>query len=436
MNIITEQSPHIRRKDSLNRMMIDVLIALAPVTIFALIVYKWFAVRNILVSVATMALCEFLFLVIKNLIAKKKGKKLLEGYHLSTFLVPAVSGLIYGLITPATYWGLNADGSISYSASAINLNAWTEGYAYLVLIVGAMFGIIVGKFILSAFMGTGHNVLNPAATGFVFSKFVFGARYAVSDYATTAFDWTITGATTLHYNGGSGMFGAESYTGENLWQLIIGETGGLMGETCKIAILIGLVYLLIRHTVDWRTVASFFGTFIVGLLFVGILVHAYNPEINVFMFMLVQLFAGGVIFGGTFMLTDPVTGPLTKPAKVMFGMIVAICTLFFRYLVAGGEHYIFEGMAISILIGNAVVPLLDYNKWNSNEFNKTNIIVLACFPVVLIGVLMLCEAGKLGLYAGIHYEAPSSSDSGTSTGGSPKNTYFGPILFGLKNYLG
>lgn len=419
MNIITEQSPHIRRKDSLNRMMSDVLIALAPVTVFALIVYKWFAVRNILVSVATMVLCEFLFLVIKNLIAKKNGKKLLEGYHLSTFLVPTVSGLIYGLITPATYWGTNADGSVSYaSLNSAASGPWGDGYAYLVLIVGAMFGIIVGKFILSAFLGTGHNVLNPAATGFVFSKFVFGARYAVSDYATTAFDWTITGATTLHYNGGSGMFGAESYTGENLWQLIIGETGGLMGETCKIAILIGLVYLLIRHTVDWRTVASFFGTFIVGLLFVGILIHAYNPDINVFMFVLVQLFAGGVIFGGTFMLTDPVTGPLTKPAKVLFGMIVAICTLFFRYLVAGGEHYIYEGMAISILIGNAVVPLLDYNKWNSNEFNKLNVIILACFPVLMIGILMLCEAGVLGLYVGNHYVEGGGTGGSTDTGGS------------------
>lgn len=427
MNIITEQSPHIRRKDTLNGMMLDVLIALSPVVIFALIVYKWYAVRNILVAVATTTLCEFCYILIKNLIAKKKGKKLLEGYHLSSFLVPAVSGVIYGLITPATYW---AEGSYTTLNST---GAWNDGYAYLVLIVGALFGMIVGKYLLSAFMGTGHNVLNPAATGFVFSKFVFGARYAVAYYPTTAFDWEIaTGATTLKYNGGSGMFGAESYTGTNLWNLIIGDTPGLMGETCKIAILIGLVYLLIRHTVDWRTVASFFGTLVVGLLFVGILVSVYNPEINAFMFMLVQLCAGGVLFGGVFMLTDPVTGPLTRPSKILYGSIVACLTLFFRYLCAGGEHYIYEGMAISILIGNAIVPLLDYNKWNTNDFNKWNVIVLAGLPVLLIGILMLAEAGVLGLYSGKRYEAGSGTGGSSSgTGGSTGLSLFLPFLGGL-----
>jgi Na+-translocating ferredoxin:NAD+ oxidoreductase subunit D len=67
MNFVAEASPHIRRKDTLNGMMIDVLIALSPVVVFALIVYQWAAVRNLVVSILTMGIAEFLFVIGKGL---------------------------------------------------------------------------------------------------------------------------------------------------------------------------------------------------------------------------------------------------------------------------------------------------------------------------------------------------------------------------------
>ena len=412
MNVIIEQSPHIRRKDSLNRMMGDVLIALSPVIIFALIVYQSAALRNILVSCFTMVALEFLFvatkLLFENISGSKKGlagKRLKDVYHLSNVMVPLVSGTIFGLITPATFW--KADYSEIVSA-----NPWADGYAYLVLFVGAAFGIIVGKLI---FGGTGKNIFNPAAAGFVFCKFVFGARYAVDKYTTTAFSWEIaTGSTVLH---GNTNFATSFYTGTSVLDLLIGNTAGLMGETCKIAILIGLVYLLIRHTVDWRVVASFFGTFIFGIIFVGVVAVSYNPALNYMEFVLAQLFAGGVIFGGVFMITDPVTMPLSKPNRVLYGMIIAICTLCFRYLATGGEHYIYEGMAFSILIGNAITPILDYTKLSLKTFGTKEIIVMAALPVAMVTVVTLSKAGTLGLFAGAQY-TPSSSSSGTGTGGT------------------
>lgn len=423
MNFTLEQSPYIRRKDSLNTMMGDVLIALSPVVVFALIVYQQYALRNILVSVFTMVFVDFAVLFFKNLILRKKkqNQSLFAGIRLSAFLVPCVSGVIFALITPATFWALSANGTVDYTTLS-STNPWTDSYAYLVLFVGALFGSVVGKHIFSFFGGTGKNILNPAATGFVFSKFVFGSRYAVAKYSASVFSWDIaTGATTLAGNGGgTGMFDASAYTWGNLGKLLIGDTAGLMGETCKIAILIGLAYLLIRHTIDWRVVASFFGTLVVGLLLTGFLVQIYSPGVNPFLFMLIQLCAGGVLFGGVYMITDPATSPVTEPSRVLFGMLIAICTLFFRY--TGYEEFTHEGMAFSILIGNAIVPLLDYNKWNSNEFNRGNVIFLACFPIVMLLILSLSVSGALGLFQGKRWAA------NTSTGGStPWEGLFFPL---------
>lgn len=405
MNIITEQSPHIRRKDSLSRMMVDVLIGLSPVIIFALCVYKWFAVRNLLVSVATMVFVEVIFQLIKTLIKHQKPQQIL---HASTFLVPTVSGVIYGLITPATYWKADYSGLNS-------TNAWTDGYAFLVLFVGALFGIVVGKIICSFFGGTGKNIFNPAATGFVFAKFVFGARYAVDKFSTSTFGFDLaTGGTVLHNNA---TFASSSfYTGNGILDLLIGNTQGLMGETCKIAILIGLVYLLIRHTVDWRVVASFFGTFLFGLLFVGILAVNKNPEINYFYFILSQLLGGGVLFGGVYMITDPVTMPMNKPNRILYGSLLAMCVLFFRYLIAGGEHYIYEGMAFSILICNAAVPLLDHSGWTNGKFNIKEVIVLIAIPVVLLLAFTLAESGNLGFFGVKNSGSNSGSGSGSGSG--------------------
>jgi len=266
MEFAIEQSPHIRRKDTLAGMMTDVLIALSPVVIFALIVYQLYAVRNLIVSEVVWVLGEFLYVIGKSLVLGRKDglpfgqkmQKAIQSYKLTNFLVPTVSAVIFALITPATYWAPN-------SYTALNAtNAFADGYAYLVLIVGSLFGLVVGKLI---FGGTGKNLLNPAAAAFVFCKFVFGKRYAVANFSTDAFSWTLnTGSTFL-----KGSYSASSsYSSYSLWNLIyLGfdhrQYAGLMGETCKIAIF-GLS-LFICLSVMWlglgAVVVSFFGTFIV-----------------------------------------------------------------------------------------------------------------------------------------------------------------------------
>jgi electron transport complex protein RnfD len=430
MEFALEQNPHIRRHDTLWGMMLDVIIALAPVEAFALIVYQLYAVRNILFSVATWVLLEILYLLGKSLIESRKEplsftERLKKACGIfskpATYLVPCVSGLIYGLLVPANFWPLNADGTVNFKFTGFaSVNPFTDGYAYLVIIIGALVGFVVGKAI---FGGTGRNILNPAAVGFVFDKLVFGSRYAVANTAISAFGWgdsIVTGGTFLKID----PFTASGYSKFDLWSLIIGHTPGLMGETCKIAILIGLVYLLVRRVADWRVPAAFFGTFIVFTFFSGLLMMAWEKDFNVGLYVLYELFSGGVLFGGVYMLADPVTMPITRPNRILYGMLAAVFVVFWRlFLPHVSTNYTHEGMMFSILMANAIVPFLDCPKWSSNAYNKKNIITLAVVPVALLAVLLLTILITKNVAAGADTTSSvstSASGSGTalSTGGS------------------
>ena len=145
MEIIKESAPHIRRRDNLAMMMLDVVIALLPTIIFSIVIFKWDAVRNILVSVITMELCEFVFVLIKNRIpydgtkhtVKEHFEKQKKAYTINNFLVPLVSALIFALIMPAS----------SNPKSII----------YVALVLGSVFGLVIGKLV---FGGTGKNILS------------------------------------------------------------------------------------------------------------------------------------------------------------------------------------------------------------------------------------------------------------------------------------
>ena len=137
IQFIKESAPHIRRKDSLNRMMIDVVIGLLPVVLFAFIAAPLAALRNLLVSIATMELAEFVFVLIMNRIPydgqkhtmKEHFMNAIGKYRLSNVTVPLVSAIIYALIMP------------SYMETGY------EYLMYVALIVGAVFGLAIGKLV-------------------------------------------------------------------------------------------------------------------------------------------------------------------------------------------------------------------------------------------------------------------------------------------------
>lgn len=356
MEFIVEKAPHLRRKASVASMMLDVIIALMPVTIFSLVVYELSALMIILVSVITMLIAEFIFVGLKNIgpydgikrTFSEKFKKSYKNYTVNNILSPIVSGLIFAMIMPASA-------------------TWYH------VLIGSLFGIVFGKLV---FGGLGGNLFNPAAVGRIFSGLCFGSTWT---YSSTKFfeipngtESIITGGTPLTQLGDN-LLNINHYS---ILDLFIGNVPGAIGETSAICILLGLIYLLIRRSVDFRVVLSNLFTFTVLIFFAGISLQAPN----ILKYMLYHILSGGLLFGMTFMITDPVTSPVTRPGRMLFGSLIAALTILIRLF---GSYP--EGVAYSILIANAIVPVIDYFRWATNKYNYKHFIIY----IGMIGIISL-----------------------------------------------
>lgn len=374
VKIVAEKSPHIRRKDSLAMMLGDVLIALSPVVICSLVFYSYQAAINIVLSCAMMCLCEFIYTLIRYHLPydgskhrlKEHFKEAMKHYSINNILAPCVSGVIFALILPST-----CDPS------------W---YIYLTIIFGSIFGITIGKLV---FGGNGNNIFNPAAVGMVFAKICFGShfRYLVPD----SFNVTVGGTLLTGLNGFSVPGGHNSLTGKFLYindvsilDMFLGKYSGVMGETFKIAILIGLVYLLVRKAIDFRIVVSYFGMFVILMALAGAIICP-RENIAFFKFMGFEILSGGFLFGLTYMATDPVTCPINSPGRVIYGLALGLITAIIRLFGA-----LPEGVVYSILIGNMISPFIDYPSWSSSGFSKGKIIAICS---IIAGGLLVVGLG-------------------------------------------
>ena len=256
-------SPHVRSKTTTSTIMLDVLIALMPATVFGLVYFGkdlgLYPFVLVVVTVGAAVLTEFAY-------QKLTGRKV----TVSDFSA-AVTGLLLALNLPPT------------------LPVWMGA-------LGSIFAVLIVKQI---FGGLGQNFMNPALAGRCFLLISF-----TSAMSTFTIDG-VTGATplTLLKEGGT----------VNLLDMFLGTTGGVIGETSAIALLIGGAYLLIRKVINWRIPAAYIGSFAVfTLLFSG---HGVD-----FYYLAAQLCGGGLLLGAFFMATDYVTSPITDNGKLIFGV--------------------------------------------------------------------------------------------------------------------
>ena len=283
-------SPHLHRKRTTTGIMLDVIIALLPTTIAGVVIFGLRALAVIGVCVASSVLSELLF----NLILKRK--------QTIKDLSCVVTGLLLALNLPA------------------NAPLWQCA-------VGSVFAIIVVKCIFGCI---GKNIVNPAMTARVFMLVAFGSL------AKTAFpvgmDAT-AGATPL-----------VSETTPDIMDLLLGKTGGCIGETCAVALLIGGVYLLIRKVISWHIPVVFIGTVFIFSFFV--------KDFSVSE-ALVQILSGGLLIGAIFMATDYTTSPSTALGKVVFGIGAGLITALIRFW---GIYP--EGVSFGILLMNILNPYI------------------------------------------------------------------------------
>ena len=367
MIIGKESAPHLRRKATVTRMMVDVLIALAPTLVFAFVVYPLRTLVFYLSALAIMIGAEFVFVGLKNMMPNDglkhsfrerftyayKGK-----YTINNVLTPAISAIIFTLIMPAN----------------------APIYA---VIMGALFGIVVGKLV---FGGLGSNIFNPAAVGMCFAKLCFGSQYGdyVSNWYCKVPD-AVAGATPLGGTAESWFTNVVNNMGEyDLFDMFIGRIPGTLGEVYKITIIVGLIYLLVRRSADFRIVVSYLGTFAVLALVGGLCVYSINNAVNPLKFLAYQLLSGGVLFGATFMLTDPVTSPINAPSRIIYGMIAAVSTIFIRFFAA-----LPEGVGFSILIANMVAVVLDHYEWSNPRYTWKKFVLMGSILVASVLTVFL-----------------------------------------------
>ena len=382
MIISKESAPHLRKKSSVTRMMVDVLIALAPTLIFAFAVYHIYAISTYLIALTLMVGSEFVYVGLRNMMPKdglkhsfkEKFTYAYKGhFNQNNILTAAISAVIFTLIMPV----------------AMKLPNGTIIPPIYPAIVGSLVGIWFGKLV---FGGTGSNIFNPAAVGMVFAKLCFG-----STYLTYVDNWfykipeAAAGATPLGLLNGGSYANIGNYP---LTSLLFGQIPGTVGEVFKITIIIGLIYLLIRQSIDWRIVVSYFGTFILLIFIAGLAVFSINKSLNPGLFTLYSLLSGGVLFGGVFMLTDPVTSPINAPSRMMYGIIAGVLTVFIRLFAA-----LPEGVAFSILIANMLAAFLDYYEWSSARYTWKKILAI-CLLVVIPAIFTFVIIRFGGVYHG------------------------------------
>lgn len=229
-----------------------------------------------------------------------------------------------------------ADGSVTVTALifALSLPPLLPCYATA---IGMITAVTLGKMV---FGGLGFNVFNPAMVGRAFLMLSFPIE--MTNWAAPITVDAVTRPTPL----AAAKFSAQM---TDMSPLFFGNVAGSLGETSALAVLVGGLWLLWRRAADWRlTIGMIAGVAAVALLQSLTSDPSQSPGV------LRHLCAGSVLFAAFFIVTDPVTSPLTRNGRWMFGLLVGILTMTIRWF--GGYP---EGVMFSVLLSNAVVPLID-----------------------------------------------------------------------------
>jgi Na(+)-translocating NADH:ubiquinone oxidoreductase B subunit len=301
-------APFISGGMDVKRLMTMVIIALLPATIAGVYYYGWRVVAMIATSYIVGGAVEVTFSVVRR-------RPIHEGF--------LVTGLIFPLILPPT------------------LPLW-------MVAVGVFFGTFFGK---EVFGGTGRNVFNPTLVGRLFISLAFPSYFGTMwgkmhwGGAGGLTHWTvdaITQATPLIDFKGTHLVSTDPLS------LLLGHAPGSVGETFRIGIIVGGLFLIFVKAADWRIPVSYILSTAVFAFLLRWLIPARVAPVWF------HLLSGGLLFGAFFMANDPVTSPYTFTGRWIYGAFIGLLTVLIRALSG-----LPEGVMFAILLANAVAPLLD-----------------------------------------------------------------------------
>lgn len=296
MKLTVSAAPHITGKDSSRSIMLDVIIALIPALIASGIVFGMRAIALTAVTVAACVVFEYLW------------QKALKLPCTVGDLSAVVTGMLLAFNMPST------------------LPFWMA-------VVGAAFAIIMVK---QLFGGIGFNFVNPAITARIILATSFAGQMTNFVYPATTCD-AIASATPLAANAA----GAFAEGGAPYMEMFLGLTGGVLGETSALALLIGFAYLLIKKVISPVIPVTYVAT-------VAVLAVVFGQD------PLVHVLGGGLLLGAIFMATDYVTSPYTVKGKLVFGVCLGVITMIIRVF-----GTMAEGVSYAILLMNLFVPYIN-----------------------------------------------------------------------------
>ncbi|MCU0104824.1 RnfABCDGE type electron transport complex subunit D [Acholeplasma vituli] len=215
-----------------------------------------------------------------------------------------------------------------------------------IVIIGSVFGTFFAK---SLFGGLGKNVFNPALVGYIFVTISF-PKYMNTQWLNPQTDVVASTTPLIQLN--------NNALGYNLWELLVGNVPGSLGETFRIGILVLGLALIVLKIIDWRiTLSLLTSIFVINLVGGWIVPELFRDPIS-------SLLVGSVLFAAFFVATDPVTAPTYGWGRVAYGIGIGVIIMVIRADVGAYP----EGTAFAIVIMNAIAPLIDsYKKEPSME---------------------------------------------------------------------
>lgn len=298
--LVVSASPHLRTKDTTQRIMLDVVIALIPALIAAVVIFGPRVLAVTATTVITAVLSEF------------AARKVMKRHNTIQDLSAVVTGLILAFNLP------------------VSIPLWMAA-------VGSFFAIVVVK---QMFGGIGQNFANPAIVARIVLLLSFGQ--AMGNW-TAPLSWktdAVSTATPLAIIGGESAEALPS-----LLDMFLGVRGGCIGETCSVALIVGGIYLMARKVISYKIPVAFIGTVAVIMLIAG----KFDLE-----FLAYELMGGGLLIGAFFMATDYSTSPIRSKAKIIFGIGCGLLTCLIRLFGS-----LPEGVSFAILIMNLLVPHIE-----------------------------------------------------------------------------
>lgn len=296
-------SPHVHSGDSVKKNMYGVLIALIPAFLVSL---YFFGLGALVVTLTSVLACiAFEYLIQKYLL--KVNPTICDGSAI-------ITGVLLAFNVPS------------------NLPIW-------IIIIGALVAIGIGKM---TFGGLGNNIFNPALVGRVFLLISFPVQMTTwpkPEVLSASYLDATTAATPL------ALLKQGLPIEATTTDMLLGNVGGSLGEIGAIALLIGLVYMLIRRIITWHIPVSI----LVSAFVFAYLVSGFDCQ-----YATQQLLLGGMLLGAIFMATDYVTSPMSKKGMIIYGVCIGLLTIIIRRYGAYPE-----GMSFAILIMNAVTPLIN-----------------------------------------------------------------------------